>query len=370
MSTTLRVLIVKVSSLGDVIHTLPALSDAAQAHPNVIFDWVVEEGFQEIPTWHPQVRRVIPIALRRWKKKPYQALKYGEWSSFWQILRHTEYDLVIDAQGLLKSAWVTALARAKKRVGWSRRSAREPLASFFYQVGYDSDKQKHAIARTRELFAQALGYASPGQHSPQFQIQLPLAGSPSLHLEKPYVLFLHGTTWDTKLWPESQWITLGQWMNHRGYAVYLPWGNALEQERAQRIAAALDDALVLPRLRLSEMAHHLQTAQVVVALDSGLTHLAAALQVPTVALYGATDPKRTRPQGQQAFTLKSDLSCSPCLKKTCRLAPNASNMAVCMQALTPRQVWQQCLPYLADLQRGPSSTEAPSATVPASRELL
>ena len=130
----MRVLLIKTSSLGDVIHTLPALTDAARAIPGIRFDWVVEEGFAEIPAWHPAVDAVIPVAIRRWRKKPLQAVRSGEWSNFKRRLRETQYDLVIDAQGLLKSAWLTRYARAEV-VGLDKSSAREPLAARFYQRG-------------------------------------------------------------------------------------------------------------------------------------------------------------------------------------------------------------------------------------------
>ena len=139
----MRVLLVKTSSLGDVIHALPALTDAARAIPGITFDWVVEEGFAEIPTWHPSVGNVIPVAIRRWRKNLWETIKSGEWRRFKQRLRAEKYDLVIDAQGLLKSALLTRYVKAPV-AGFDRDSAREPLASRFYQRRLAVARGQHA----------------------------------------------------------------------------------------------------------------------------------------------------------------------------------------------------------------------------------
>lgn len=343
-----KVLVIKTSSLGDVIHTLPALSDAAQAYPNLRFDWVVEEAFQEIPRWHAKVDRVIPVALRRWRKTPYKSLvKNQEWNHFWRALRHEQYDMVIDAQGLLKSAWIAKSCRARVSAGFDSASARESLASWFYGQTHGVKKNEHAIQRVRQLFAQSLQYEHTSATPLDFGLQLDgLETNTVASVQIPYVLFLHGTTWSTKFWPEAHWITLGRWMNYQGYTVYLPWGNAEEEARAKRIAAQLSRAQVLPKLPLVGIAHYLQHAKLTVALDSGLTHLSAALNVPTVALFGATDFRKTGPKGQHQVTLKSSLNCAPCLKRHCRFLQQQESFALCMQALSPTQVWQQCSPYL------------------------
>jgi heptosyltransferase-1 len=346
-----KVLVVKTSSLGDVIHTLPALSDAVAQYPGIKFDWVVEEAFQEIPRWHPNVQRVIPIALRRWRKHPYESMfQDREWQPFLKSLRAEQYDLIIDAQGLLKSAWVARLANGRI-AGLNYKSAREPLASLFYHKRYSVLKNQHAVTRVRQLFAQALGYeeALPGL---TLSFGLDTAFPQSAHAsfeENPYVLFLHGTTWETKLWPLSHWIALGRWMNHRGYTIYLPWGNAEEEARAKTIAAKLTKVQILPRVSLGVIAEYLRKAALVIALDSGLTHLAGALSVPTVALFGATDVEKTGPKGKVTLLLKSGLTCSPCLKKQCRFTQTQTLDALCMQSLSPTQVWQHALPYLPPL---------------------
>lgn len=300
----LRLLLVKMSSLGDVIHTLPALEDARQALPGFEVDWVVEEGFAEVPAWHPVVRRVIPVALRRWRKTPLATWRSGEWSRFRDALASHRHDLVLDAQGLLKSAFVTRLVPAP-RAGYDRRSAREPLAACAYGSRLAVAREQHAIERTRQLFAQALGYPVPAGE-PCYGIdraRLPSAPAPG------GVLFLHGTSRADKCWPEASWIALGERVAAAGHRILLPWGNAPERERAERIANALGAATVLPRMGLGEIAAQLGAVRAAVAVDTGLGHLAAALATPCVSLYGPTRIERigTRGRNQQHVVAASGM---------------------------------------------------------------
>lgn len=242
----MRVLLIKTSSLGDVIHTLPALTDAQRALPGIRFDWVVEEGFAEIPAWHPAVAQVIPVAIRRWRKHPLQTWRSGEFRRFKARLRETHYDLVIDAQGLLKSAWLTRYVKAPV-AGLDRDSAREPLATRFYDRAYAVPREQHALERVRQLFAQALGYPLPvGTGDYGLERSRLASGS-----EEPYLLFLHGTTWPSKHWPEANWRELAERMCAFGWAIRLPWGNAEEKARAERIASGLPQVAVLPKLKKS-----------------------------------------------------------------------------------------------------------------------
>ncbi|WP_312669145.1 lipopolysaccharide heptosyltransferase I [Stutzerimonas nitrititolerans] len=294
----MRVLLIKTSSLGDVVHTLPALTDAQRAIPGIQFDWVVEEGFAEIPAWHPAVAQVIPVAIRRWRKNLWQTLRSGEWRRFKARLRETRYDLVIDAQGLLKSAWLTRYVKAPV-AGLDRDSAREPLASRFYDRRYAVPRDQHALERVRQLFAQALGYELPqgiGDYGLD-RTQLATSG------EEPYLLFLHGTTWPSKHWPEAYWRELAERMSAFGWAIRLPWGNAVEKARAERIAEGIAGASVLPRLNLGGVAKVVAGARACVAVDTGLGHLAAALDVPCISLYGPTLPGRVGAYGRSQVHL-------------------------------------------------------------------
>lgn len=289
----MRVLVIKTSSLGDVIHTLPALTDAAAALPGIRFDWVVEEGFAEIPNWHPAVDSVIPVALRRWRKAPLRAWRSGEWQGFTQRLKAQRYDLAIDAQGLLKSAWLGRYVDCPV-AGFDRQSAREPLASRFYDQAFQVPREQHALERVRQLFAQALGYSLEGRRADYGLDRRKLAGNSG---QPPYLLFLHGTTWPSKHWPEAYWRTLAERVTGAGWALRLPWGSAAERARAERIAEGLPQASVLPRLNLLGVAAQIAGARACVAVDTGLGHLAAALNVPSISLYGPTRPGRVGAYG-------------------------------------------------------------------------
>jgi len=284
----MRVLIVKTSSMGDVLHTLPALTDAMRAIPGVRFDWVVEEGFAQIPSWHEAVDRVIPVAIRRWRKAWFSAAIKAERKAFRDAVRAVKYDAIIDAQGLVKSAaLVTRLAHGVKH-GMDWQTAREPLASLFYNRRHHIARQQHAVERTRELFAKSLGYTKPESQgdyaiAQHFQRALTSDGMPCC-------VFLHATTRDDKHWPEAHWRELIGLLKDEGLRIKLPWGAPHEEARAKRLAQGFEYVEVLPRLSLEEVAHVLAGAKFVISVDTGLSHLTAALDRPNMTLYGPTDP--------------------------------------------------------------------------------
>ncbi len=284
----MRVLIVKTSSMGDVLHTLPALTDAQQAIPGIQFDWVVEEGFAQIPSWHATVDRVIPVAIRRWRKAWFSAPIKAERKAFRDAVRLQQYDAIIDAQGLVKSAaLVTRLARGVKHgMDWS--TAREPLASLFYNRKHHIAKQQHAVERTRELFAKSLGYAKP-QPQGDYAIAQHFVNECNADTGQ-YAVFLHATTRDDKHWPEANWRDLIGLLNNTGIRIKLPWGAPHEEARAKRLAEGFPYVDVLPRMSLEEVARILAGAKFVVSVDTGLSHLTAALDRPNITLYGPTDP--------------------------------------------------------------------------------
>lgn len=328
---------VKTSSLGDIVHTLPALTDAARAVSGIRFDWVAEEAFTAVPAWHPSVAMVIPFALRRWRREIGRALRYGEPGAFLRRLRSSRYDCVIDAQGLLKSAWVTALAPGPGH-GLDRSSAREPLASRFYKNGHHVPRNQHAVERVRTLFAAALGYPRPDS-APDYGIgYLVSPDSVRQHLR---LVFLHGTTWASKHWPVDHWRELAGIAADQGYEVRLPWGSPVERKRAEHIADVSSRVSVLPSLSLSEIAAELAGSRGVVAVDSGLAHLSAAFSVPTVTVYGPTDPARTGVLGAMGINLSPEISCAPCLRRSCPIAEGADHRPPCLSALTPERVWRE-----------------------------
>ncbi|QFU74211.1 lipopolysaccharide heptosyltransferase I [Halioglobus maricola] len=299
----MRVLIVKMSSLGDVIHTLPAVTDAAQALPGITFDWVVEEAFAEIPAWHPAVDRVIPIALRRWRKHPVRNFSGSAWREFRQVLKGKHYDLVIDAQGLLKSALVARLLKTPI-AGLDKHSAREGIAASAYQHKFAVPREMHAVERTRQLFADALGYTLDGARG-NYGVRANLAR----HKEKRSrgVMFFHGTARAEKLWPVEHWAELLRLADQADYPVWLPWGSDEEKARAGQIVGMAGAGRVLPRLDLLGLASMLLEVDGAVAVDTGLGHLAAALDVPTVSLYGPTDTALIGAYGENQVHIQSPI---------------------------------------------------------------
>ncbi|QLI81759.1 lipopolysaccharide heptosyltransferase I [Chitinibacter fontanus] len=284
-----NILIIRMSSMGDVIHQWPAITDLARAYPEVAIDWVVEEGFAELPKLHPAVRRVIPIALRRWRKSLLAESTQAQWRHFKTDLRACRYDLILDAQGLIKSAAVAKLTCGPV-AGFDRHSIREPLASLAYGRKYAVSKTLHAIERNRQLSAAALGYSLQGDIDYGLSVpQLALDWLP----DSPYAVFLTATSRADKEWPEANWIILGQRMLAMGVRPIFPWGGEAERERAQRLAAALPAAIVAPKLSLTAAAALLAQSKIVVGVDTGLVHLAAAVAVPTVAIFCASDPALT-----------------------------------------------------------------------------
>ena len=285
----MRILLVKTSSLGDVIHNLPVVGDIRRHFPDAAIDWCVEDSFAAIPRLHPAVVEIIPVAVRRWRKALFKSGTWNEIGTLRQRLRAVRYDLVIDTQGLVKSAFIAHQANGPL-AGYAAGSAREPLAARFYDRHFSISTAAHAVVRNRQLVAAALGYAIDA--APDYGIAAPAADFDWLP-ECPYIVFLTATSRDDKLWPEAQWLALGRTLAERGYRAVLPAGNALERQRAERLAAAIPGALSAPPLGIAQLAALLAGSKAAVGVDTGLTHLAAALKVPTVALYTATEPGLT-----------------------------------------------------------------------------
>ena len=341
----MNVLLIKTSSLGDVFHTLPALEDAYRQIPNLKVDWVVEEGFAAIPEWHPAVNDVIPVAWRRWRKQLFKKEHRQEMAAFRSRLNERQYDLVLDAQGLIKSALITSLVKASNnKVGLSKSSAREPLAAKAYRRHIDVPKGQHAIHRLRSLFAQTFEYSIDGL---DFSYGVSRSRWQRPDIEDDYWLFLHGTTWVTKLWPECYWRELASMALMNGRQVVLPWGNDEELQRAERIAEGLDGVLVLPKMGLDTLTSWLASAEAIVGVDTGLCHVAAALEVPAVAIYGSTDSSLTGALGPEMEVLASQYSCAPCLSRKCLNPGDGDVQPPCYVEVGPQRVLSQLLGRLA-----------------------
>lgn len=299
---TRRVLVVKTSSMGDVLHTLPALTDASRAVPGIQFDWVVEENFQQIPSWHPAVHRVLPIAIRRWRKNWFGRNTRRERNQFYEQLNAYDYDAIIDAQGLLKSAVLITRKARGLRHGYDWDSAREKMASWFYNLTHHVDAQQHAVERIRQLFADSLEYAYEGQGD--YGIAHHFSRSHHHKSTRPYMVFLHATTRSNKHWPENHWRTLIKNISRKGMVIMLPWGTEKERQRACRLAEGNPLVEVLSKSTLEEIACVLAQSSGVVSVDTGLSHLAAALDKPNITLYGPTDPGLIGGYGQYQVAIQ------------------------------------------------------------------
>lgn len=285
----MRILLVKTSSLGDVIHALPVVSDLCRVLPGVRVNWCVEESFAAIPRLHPGVERTIPVAVRRWRKKLLSPATWGEIRAFRRQLRAVDYDCVLDLQGLLKSAFIASQACGPIS-GYAAEAAREPAAARYYDHTYVIPKVAHAVERNRWLAAAALNL--PLEMPLDYGIVAPAADAPWLPAQ-PYAVLLTATSRDDKLWPEADWVSLGTSLSVAGLHLVLPAGSPAERQRAERLAAAVPGAVVAPPLAIEELAAVLAASVGAIGVDTGLSHLAAALGKPTVAIYTATDPGLT-----------------------------------------------------------------------------
>ena len=303
----MHILLVKTSSLGDVIHNLPVVSDLRRSFPDAVIDWCVEESFAEIPRLHPDVAEVIPVAIRRWRKSLVKARTWREIGAFRRRIGAVNYDAVLDTQGLIKSALISRLAHGVRH-GYAAEVAREPLAARFYDKTFVIPPNAHAVERNRWLSAAAFDYP----------VDLPLdygIAPPNLDLNwlagARYAVLLTATSRDDKLWDEQNWIVIGQELKKRGLSPIFPSGSLAERERAARIAGAIPGAIVAPPLNLRELAALIGRATLAIGVDTGLAHLATALRVPTIALYVTTDPALTGVYGSGYFRNLGGIGRSP-----------------------------------------------------------
>ncbi|MEO6654898.1 MAG: lipopolysaccharide heptosyltransferase I [Pyrinomonadaceae bacterium] len=331
----MKVLIVRLTSMGDVVQTLPAISDAARAFPGISFDWVVDEDFADIPAWHTSVENVIPSALRRWRREAANALRSGEIGSLLKKIRAHRYDAVVDLQGEMKSAMITRLAKGL-RMGHDRRSVHEWGAHIVYKHRLHVPKGQHSILRMRRLLADALNY-SFDENAVDYGIDRSRLLHPGLELPERFVVFIHSTSWKSKNWPEHYWRDLTLLASASGLKVLLPWGSADERERSERIAGP--EGIVLPDLSIAQKASIIARADAVVGLDTGLSHIAAALDIPGISLYGATDPLLVGATGKNQINIASGFKCVRCHQTTCTFPEPSNFKPACFVEITPERVW-------------------------------
>ncbi|MCI0415505.1 lipopolysaccharide heptosyltransferase I [bacterium] len=340
----MRVLIVRLSSMGDVVHSLPAVTDAARSIQDIQLDWVVDRAFAEIPGWHSSVRNVIGSPPRRLTN-----LRSPEFKSFFAKLRSCEYDLVIDLQGQWKSAAIARFAKGLS-CGYNGNSVNERGADLLYRKQYFVSKQRHSIRRMRELMARALSYTFD-ENNVNYGIDRSRLPVNPLNLKNPYLVFIHSTSWESKCWPENYWQELTAKAIHAGFHVVLVWGNLAEKERARMIAAERKEAILLDDLSISEKASVLIGAHATVGLDTGLSHIAAALDIPSVTLYGATDPFLVGATGKNQMHIASDFECVKCHRSVCDYSRMPVAKPACFASMTPEVVWSS-LEHLIFEKRG------------------
>lgn len=295
---SMRVLLVKLSSMGDVLHNLPVVSDLVRAYPGIEIDWVTEAPYAGLVALHPGVGRVIPTHLRALKERWWSP---ETWSVFLEAkgtLRGRNYDVILDTQGLIKSALVAHWARGPV-AGFSRASAREPIATWAYRQKFAVPRDLHAVERNRRLAAGIFGYqpSSPVDYG----IPPPAPGLVD-STTTAYVVFLHATSRADKMWPETNWVALGQRFRELDIGVVLPWGDSTERRTSERLAHFLPGAVVPSAMSLIEAATLLAQARGAIGVDTGLAHLSVALGRPTVGLYTTTSPDRTGLYGNSQTT--------------------------------------------------------------------
>lgn len=302
--------------MGDIIHTLPAVTDASNLVPNIFFDWIVEETFSDIIRWHPAIHEIIPINLRFWVKNWYAVSSWKKYRECCMQLRK-KYDIIIDAQGLLKTSLLVTYLTSGKKHGLNYISAREPISSLFYHKRHYIDKNQHAVERLRQLFALSLKYSVPS-YTGKYNIE---------HLFPPqkhnaaYLIFFHSTTKPEKHWPEFNWSIITQYAIHAGYCIKLPFWTKSEELRTNRLAKLHSSKIItLPKLTLREIAVQISGATATISVDTGLSHLTAALGCPGITLYGPTNPNLIGTYGQNQIVLRAST------KK--------------MKHLTPIHVWE------------------------------
>lgn len=335
----MRVLIIKLTSMGDLMHAFPALTDAAKMYPGIQFDWVVDESFSAVPKWHPNVDRVIKTAHRRWRKHLLKYIFNGDIRDVYRELNLSKYDVVVDLQGNLKSAFVAWLRHGVVH-GLDRESCREWPANWAYKIQYHVDLKQHAIQRQRQLLAQALGYECPKTEA-DYGVDFADHKQPVQPLPANYMVFVHNASWKTKLWPVSHWRELIGIAAEEGYNVLLPCGNDEEKMRAEVIADGYPTATTLPKLPLDETAAIMSSAQAAVCSDTGLAHLAAVAKTPSITIYGATDTQLIGTFGDHQMHIISDVDCAPCYSRKCFHRSAKDNEAFCMRNFTADYVWQQ-----------------------------
>lgn len=299
------ILFVKTSSLGDVVHHMPAVTDARRHWPDARLVWVVEQAFAPLARLHPEVDHIIEVATRRWRSQLFRAATWKEVRDSFARIGTGNYDAIVDTQGIIRSALIARRAHGPHH-GYDAQSIREPIASRFYDIRHQVARDQHPIMRNRKLTALALGYEVEGDID--YGLDRRALRSDAT---KAYAMLLHATANPRKEWPEANWIALGRELAARGHDIVIPWGTQAERARSERIAAAVPRAVVLDRKPLDVVAHLIAGAEFVIGVDTGLLHLAAALGVPRVGMLSAVKPMPAAPLGAGPMTTAGSKGAPP-----------------------------------------------------------
>ncbi|MFV0321496.1 MAG: lipopolysaccharide heptosyltransferase I [Alphaproteobacteria bacterium] len=340
----MKILFVKLSSLGDIVHSFPAVNDCAQNMPDIELHWLVEEGFADLAALPKFVKNTHKIHLRKLKKQPIKAWQHIR--AVRKILKAENYDIVIDGQGLIKSG-ILAKNIAPDVYGYDKNSARDSNASYFYNHKINVSKEMHALERTRQLFAQSLGYSiedkkfNYGIDATIYQPKGELILNQN-HIHEPFVFLFHGTTWPTKHWPFDHWVELAELLKNNHLRALVTYGNDSEKERAEKLSQASDNFIILPKLPLMELMAVLSCAKAFVSVDTGLGHLAAALDLPGVAIYGPTSPDKVGILGTHQISLFGHKEGEPFYNKEYKQGFDS------MANITAQQVYDKLLTWLGE----------------------
>ena len=314
-----KILLVKLSSLGDVLHNLPIVWDLRERLPNAQIDWIVEEAY--VPILAPLkttekfrgIDQIIPVAFRRWRKRLLSLSTWREFFEMRQLLHATSYDVVIETQGLLKSGLVCALAKKSNSVivaglgNATEYSGYEPIARMFYTQSVYVPVKCHAIDRSRQVMCSAFDWPllNRSDKPPRFYPTELIQQLPALAIEGlqkatdglpiPYIVCFHSTARVAKRWPNESWMNLGQALAEQGYQLIFPWGNAEERKVSELIASKIPGAIVPRAISIEEAYVLIVNSDLTIGVDTGLTHLAAVLGKPTVEIY--CDSPRWKTEG-------------------------------------------------------------------------
>jgi heptosyltransferase-1 len=304
----MRILVIRLSALGDIVHALPALTDLRRALPEAHIDFAVDERFVDVARLHGGVNQVVSIPLKRWKRHLGSTATWRELGQTLSALRRERYDLVLDLHGLNKSALVALAARTAVRIGPDPRFCGEWLGPKIYHRFCTTQGSITPVPRMRAFVADALGQTS--QAAASYGLRHAWQGPSS-----EQVLLIHSTSATAKLWPDPHWVALGQMLIDRGLHPLLPWGSPSERERSERLAQAMGAAArVAPQKTILEWTAHFSQTRMVVGVDTGLTHLAAACAVPCIAIFCATGANLFAPQEAHRALALGDLHQPPSLE--------------------------------------------------------